>query len=294
MTATTKHAYLIMAHNEPRLLEHLISCLDHERNDIYIHIDRKANFDGCMLSAVQSRLYVLPERLDGHWGDFSLVEIELLLFKEAHARGKYAYYHLLSGVDMPIKSQDEIHAYCDQHSGTEFIGFADAPKQELHWRSQHYFLFPGEFQSANLGKRLLRTVFARLQSCVGYRRCRLKVKKGAQWCSVTEAFVVYLLEKEEQIRSDFSHTYCPDELYIQTLCWNSRFKNAIFDKENEFLSCKRFIKWVDGSLLPLTEDDLGTMLNSPCWFARKFSNSNWRLVKALKKELNEREPILCH
>lgn len=36
-----KHAYLILAHNEPELLSLLIERLDDARNDIYIHFDRK-------------------------------------------------------------------------------------------------------------------------------------------------------------------------------------------------------------------------------------------------------------
>ncbi len=36
-----RHAYLIMAHNEFHMLKKLINELDDERNDIYIHIDRK-------------------------------------------------------------------------------------------------------------------------------------------------------------------------------------------------------------------------------------------------------------
>ena len=36
-----KHAYLILAHNEFGLLQTLICYLDDERNDIYVHIDRK-------------------------------------------------------------------------------------------------------------------------------------------------------------------------------------------------------------------------------------------------------------
>ena len=37
-----KHAYLILAHTHLRQLRTLLSLLDDPRNDIYIHIDRKA------------------------------------------------------------------------------------------------------------------------------------------------------------------------------------------------------------------------------------------------------------
>ena len=37
-----KHAYLIIAHNEWEILHTLLTMLDDERNDIYLHIDRRA------------------------------------------------------------------------------------------------------------------------------------------------------------------------------------------------------------------------------------------------------------
>ena len=37
-----RHAYLIMAHNHFGFLKELLGCLDDSRNDIYLHIDRKA------------------------------------------------------------------------------------------------------------------------------------------------------------------------------------------------------------------------------------------------------------
>ena len=38
-----KHAFLIMAHGSLPLLRVLLSMLDDERNDIFLHIDRKSD-----------------------------------------------------------------------------------------------------------------------------------------------------------------------------------------------------------------------------------------------------------
>ena len=40
-----KHAYCIMAHNNWAQLQMLIDCLDDMRNDIFLHIDKKALTD---------------------------------------------------------------------------------------------------------------------------------------------------------------------------------------------------------------------------------------------------------
>lgn len=281
-----KHAYLIIAHNEPEILQLLLSSLDDVRNDIYVHIDKKASFDGTMLRTVKSGLHVLPVRMDARWGDFSLVEIELLLFQEAYSHGSYAYYHLLSGVDLPVKSQDYIHRYCDEHQGKEFIGIAQHVSQrELDWRSQHWFVYSRDFQSGNLFKKIVRGVLARMQSLIGYRRTSLQVKKGSQWCSITHDFVQYLLQNKLLIRKIFNHTYCPDELFIQTLCWNSEFKNRIYNPNDEFEGCKRYIKWENGVLQPLTLQEVDDMILSSRWFARKFTSDNKHVVMEVVKRI---------
>lgn len=279
-----KHAYLIIAHNELEILQQLLFLLDDERNDIYVHIDRKASFDASVLRTVKSCLHVLPIRIDACWGDFSLVNIELALFKEAYSNGPYAYYHLLSGVDLPIKSQDYIHTYCDVHQGREFIGIANhATQREIDWRSQHWFVFPRDFQSNNMIKKFIRAIFARLQSFVRYRRTQLEVKKGCQWCSITHDFVGYLLQNIDLIRRTFSHTYCPDEMFIQTLCWNSEFRKQIYNASDEFEGCKRYIKWVNGVLQPLEMEEVPYMVLSSKWFARKFSAQRMVVVENLLK-----------
>lgn len=281
-----KHAYLIIAHSSFGLLQELLSALDDVRNDIYVHIDKKANVNEKDFQVEHSKLMFLPIRLDGRWGDFSLVQIELLLFEAAHEKGCYEYYHLLSGVDFPIKSQNYIHEFCSRHSGREFLGFADASDDEIYWRAQHYFLFPRDFQSKNLLKKVFRALFARLQSLVGYTRIREEVKKGCQWCSISHAFVAYILQHKDYIYSKFNHTYCPDEMFLQTLCWNSPFKHRIYDVKDEFGSCKRYIKWKDGVNIQIMDnEDIGSLLDSEKWFARKFTERGAGLLGAIRDKI---------
>ena len=121
----------------------------------------------------------------------------------------------------------------------------------------------------------------------GCRRIRCEVKKGAQWCSVTHEFVQYLLSRKEYIRKYFKGTYCPDELVIQTLCWNSSFREKVCNASDEFEGCKRYIKWKDGELLPVTASDIDEMLDSDKWFARKFSSENYSVISVLAKGVSK-------
>ena len=170
------HAYLILAHNDPSLLKTLVSCLDDSRNDIYVHWDAKSG-EAPELQTNNAHLYVLENRVKVNWAGFSMVEAEYRLFKAAYDNGPYVYYHLLSGADLPIKSQDYIHEKCAEMRGTEFIAFADAPQSEIDYRVQHFFLFPEKFKGAGIVKKAIRSICLIAQDLDGYRRTDVTVKK---------------------------------------------------------------------------------------------------------------------
>ena len=100
-----KHAYLIIAHNEYPVLRALLSMLDDERNDIFLHIDHRSMELYEKIHSVQmqrANLHILSTRNKVYWGDLSQVETEYLLLETASAKEAYSYYHLLSGTDLPI------------------------------------------------------------------------------------------------------------------------------------------------------------------------------------------------
>ena len=106
MGAMEKHAFLIIAHTDWSLLKTLVSLLDYELNDIYIHIDAKVPAKAIPdIICSKSNLYMLEHRISVAWGDISVVEAEYLLFEIAYNNSHYGYYHLLSGVDLPLKSK---------------------------------------------------------------------------------------------------------------------------------------------------------------------------------------------
>ena len=82
----TKHAYLIIAHNEEKVLQYLIKSIDDVRNDIYINIDKKSkelNEKELAKCLRYSNIYFLHE--DVRWGDQSQVHCEILLPNSFHA-----------------------------------------------------------------------------------------------------------------------------------------------------------------------------------------------------------------
>ncbi|MEI3469471.1 MAG: beta-1,6-N-acetylglucosaminyltransferase [Bacteroides intestinalis] len=124
-----KHAYLIIAHNEYPVLRALLSMLDDERNDIYLHIDQRAAelYEKIYpLQMQRAGLHILSARNKVYWGDLSQVETEYLLLETASAKESYSYYHLLSGTDLPIQTQDYIHSFFQINAGKEFVNIGSA------------------------------------------------------------------------------------------------------------------------------------------------------------------------
>jgi hypothetical protein len=292
-----KHAYLIIAHNEFEILKLQVVALDDERNDIYIHFDAKC-CELPLLECTESNLYILPDRIDVRWGDYSQIETELLLFEYAHEMQSkkgisYQYYHLISGVDIPLKSQDYIHDFFNRNNGKEFLGFYQGNfEMELRKKVQMYYLFPKHFSKTrkfNL-RNIVRALFCRFQFFVGYRRNKdIDLVRGTNWTCITNDFVEFLLSKKKEIYRRFSHTFCADEVYKHTLCWNSSFKDRIYNSNNEAFGCMREINWVikeNESFLPsFTMCDYKRLKDSPMLFARKFDSTNIDIVERLLSEL---------
>ena len=276
-----RHAWLILTHGNFEILEKQLRFLDSENADIFIHLDAKVkNFDFARFSAVPEKSRVtFVDRVSISWGHFSMVEAELNLLSAA-VPGGYDYCHLLSGVDVPVKSREYIEAYFTRAPGTNYVSFL-AP--EISRADRYRVMFHYPMQRYNIRKpavrRTLRNLSAAMQLGFGIDRTRrlpdgFVFQKGAQWFSITHALAAYLLEKEGEIRDIFSDTYCPDEMFVQTEIINSPFRDTLPEHafENDYASCLRYIDWQRGNPYTFTDADLGELLAAPetALFARKF------------------------
>lgn len=279
-----KHAYLILAHKNFGQLSKLIELLDDPRNDIFVHVDAKArNFNRKDWEDVtrHSKLVILPERIKVNWGGVSIMRTELALLKRATSEGRYDYYHLLSGMDMPIKTQDEIHAFFDSHKGYEFINLWKFKKSTLS-RFRYFTIFPeGE---ARFRTRIINHIFKGLQMAVGFRINRdVDFRFGSQWFSITDDLARYVVSKEDWLEKVFRHTSTCDEIFLPTLIGNSEFKDHLFVLQNVKnqkevnLSNMRFIDWTRGESIRhpwvFRADDMSLLESVDHLWARKFDET---------------------
>lgn len=298
-----RHAYLILAHKNLNQLRKLIELLDDSRNDIFVHVDSKLsdfNPDEWKKVVSKSSLIFLPDRIRVNWGGVSIMRAEILLLKAATSTNRYDYYHLLSGMDLPLKTQDQIHRFFDANLGNEFINLWEFKKSNLS-RFSYYTIFPeGE---SKFRTRIVNHIFKGLQMAVGFRINRgIEFRMGSQWFSITDDLARYVVEKEDWLEKVFRHTSTCDEIFLPTLVCNSTFRNNLYDpkvvksQRDVNMSNMRFIDWTRGESVrhPWTfrEEDYDLLMGVDHMWARKFDENVDsviidRIYYTLKKQASE-------
>lgn len=262
-TGSQRHAYLIIAHNNFAQLQTLLSLLDDSRNDIYLHIDKKSrSFRPEMVHTRHAGLILIP-RISVFWGGYSQIQCELNLLKAA-LPGNYRYYHLLSGQDLPLKSQDQIHSFFREQDGAEFIEFDDVANREhtTDFRFQYYhFLIDPAGRFPRIPASVLRTIERKLwtvQRRLGIRRpTLLPIYKGTNWFSITHSLAAHIVSREDLIRRQFSYSWCGDELFLQSIAMDSPCREKIVN------NCLRAIDWERGEPYIYHKEDVPQLLSSP-------------------------------
>ncbi|MCH5229088.1 MAG: hypothetical protein J1F12_03715 [Muribaculaceae bacterium] len=294
-----KHAYCIIAHNDPYCLGVLLETLQHEDNDIFLLIDKKTpgSFEEKLPQKIKN-LHIIPaeKRININWGGVSSIKAELLLFKEAVNNGNYNFIHLLSGADLPLKRQEDIHRFFANISpDANFIAFSEGREIEenVEFKTGYYHPFV-EFQRfrkegnplhliQDLAAKTIRKSFVGLQKLAGYKRKwgDLKLKKGSNWVTLSPAFTRYLIEKEDFILKKFRGVICSDEIFIHTMLYNSPFRHTVI---NDNL---RYIDWRRGTPYVFKSEDFVELMQSRAFFARKFSSSvDKKIIDKIKNKIS--------
>ena len=275
-----KQAFVVMAHNKWEMLLRLLERLDDSRFDVWLHIDA----DSVVPEEVQKRLesgfsnLKLLQRHKLWWADVSIVDAELSCFGQVLLSGReYSHIHLLSGQDLPLKSNSGIVEFFNAHDGEEFLELTD----ELtiaHVRCVNVFTRDFGYKNGKslvayrLKKSLNKTLHALEKMILMHKWYRRDTdfRKGSQWVSITPSLAQLLVQQREQIVQFYKRSFAPDEFFIQTAAWNSGFREHISKLPS------RHIVW-ERKHTPhprtFTIGDLESLKASGACFARKFDNA---------------------
>ena len=305
-----KQAYLIIAHNKIEQLKFLLSLLDYEKHDIFILFDRKAKITEKQkneLSQIVMKSSVFFTReIPIYWGDYSQVEAELALFETAAKQEQYSMYHLLSGVDLPLDTAENIYNFFNSRKEYNFLTMVS---EELYIRNKVYERVAFKTMLPYLTVRTVNNNFLRsvlkiyrkfeveLQRIFKvdcFKKFNLELKYASNWCSLNKEAVDILLEEKQLIATIFKNTKVNDELFIPTVLQKHQLLDTVYsieptnDKPTDFQGNLRYINWWDGSPYTWTDssDDIDQLKRGKALghkFSRKFD---------LEKYPNLKEEIL--
>ncbi len=295
-----KNAYCIIAHNNFNLLSELLAFLDDSNNDIYVHLDKKIRNAKGIIKSLQSNCQrasiIFIRRINVNWGGESQVKCEIELLKAATEK-YHDYYHLISGVDVPLKTQNEMNLFLKANYGKQFISIEEGINCEAWMNRFEYFHFFSEmlrwYQSIRWINWIIRMpyrIFYRVQKIFKVRRKHgVQFRKGSQWFSVTHECVLFLIQKyESKYQRLFRWTFCPDEHVFQTILFNEEHEFELSNMRDNSRNL-RYIDWERGHPYIFRLNDYDELMLRPEFFARKFdaivdSNIVNKIYSTLKRK----------
>lgn len=281
-----RHAILITTHDNVEISKNLLSLYDDKNIDFYFLIDKKAkSYNEEVLKDIckKSNVYFVP-KINIYWGSFSQIQAEYIL--ENAVKKSYDYYHLISGCDIPLYTKNEFFDFFEQNKGKEFVEYSPkeiAEKNKVQDRVKYYYAFMESVREKSAIKRkpktFLREFFLKLQKLLKIDRTKGKeFQYGSNWFDITDDFAKYVLKNKPWVIKHFKKTCCADELFLQTLLFNSPFYSNNYyclNEKNRILQRNRYTDWTRGQPYTFKKEDYNEIINiKESLFIRKFNYKN--------------------
>jgi len=279
-----KIGYCIICHRNTNILRTTIEILWQGNNDIYLHVDKKANIED--FYEYTNKVHFMKHRIDITWASFSQIQATLAILSEV-SRKKYDYVCLLSGDCLPLKNSEEIKGFLSKNKGKEYIGIQKKPDNlelENNIKYEHSNLY------LKRRKNVFQSIMFKIQRHIeppkinpGYKSLP-QLYKGANWFCLSGELCNYILkylQYNQWYSKAFEKSFCADEVFFQTIIMNSKYRDKIYNYNKEYDDnhmALRYIDWNSGPEYPkiLTEEDFTNIKateNGDCIFARKFSEN---------------------
>lgn len=262
-----KHAICVIGYGEnAAVLQKTINILDDNDIDFFIHWDSKYKLP--KLYSNHSHIYFIKNRISVKWGSFTQIKAELLLLKLVENRNIYDYVHLISSNDIPLMTPTYFKKFFNHEV---YIGFDKKfTQKEAIKRVGYYYPSNIDFRKHKFIRKFLicENKYFKINRLRNHPN--LKIEKGPNWFSIKTKYINEILNSNIKI---FEHSYCADELFIQTIL--QRFKSYQIKSEDDNKQAVRYIDWHRGGPYIFTINDVAELkskVNTKYAFARKIKN----------------------
>lgn len=282
-------AFLVLAHKNPGQLEYLAEALTEDGDDVYIHIDKKADF----AFKETENVFVIPKEKSYSisWGSIEMVYATLRLLEEANKKD-YDYICLLSGQDLPLYSIRKIKEFLDADGKSNYIDVA--VQNDMQRRKSLKLVetdYPEWISLDRISVKIIKNIYMLISGGTGHTFSFLKKKPpldfkiyfGSQWWmlnSETAIYVEKICKENPQILRYFEKTIVPDESFFQTIVMNSEYSKSV--KESLM-----FVNWMNNKRSPEVICDriiVEAARKQGKVFARKFDFENQNSLKRILTE----------
>ena len=242
-----KIAYLILAHNNPKHLQRLITSLSSSASSFFIHLDQKSDCAD-FASIKGENIYFIKNNIAVFWGDFSIVEATLILLRTALlAQHNFERFVLLSGADYPIRSTAHIESFFEARKTEEFIDLQSSGKWykiNLCNGLTNYYIRPTYYNAivVKVINKIIKLSRIYRRDYKTYLGALLPYGGSAWWALSREAcdFILNFVKNNNKIVNFFKNTSIPDESFFQIILGNSNFKSKI-------VSSVTYVDWANPS-----------------------------------------------
>lgn len=296
MEQRKKIAFLIAAHSDPPHLQRLVDVLDADA-DFFIHIDKKQPIAPFTERINKPNVAFLTDddRVKVYWGGFSQVQATLNLLKACMVAGDrqqvtYTKIVFLSGADYPIKSNNYIRCFFEEHTDTNFIrgmNITRANTAKYNYCIRNYLFFNFQLRSSILTRvtRKFLNVTANWFSgkpnyIVTEQGKHMDIFHGSSWWALNSDVVQYILtqaDRYDEACRYFKLSLASDEKFFHTLFFNSVYAGSN-EKEGEepyvpYTSAFANLHLIDPSLQKwFGPEDFDAIRSSEKLFVRKVSS----------------------
>jgi hypothetical protein len=278
--------YFILAHKKPDQLKELIAMLQDGKSFFFIHLDKNVAIN--LFGSIQQMegCYFIKKREQGRWGGFGIVQatlngmMEIQEFMKANHESVNYQCILLSGEDLPLKSNEKMHAFLENKPETSFIPHWKLPYDKWWngglFRFESVYVFdynkhPKAHYWLNKIIRKLKLDFLFPINRIKKQYPDLELYGSSQWMilskNLMESIVKESIDKQEFMKL-FKQVLLPDELYIITLIQNFLKKESIFIQNSP--THLIVFKGVDANPQYLSVEDIKKYNSETTLFARKF------------------------
>ena len=295
--------YLVLAHKDFDQVQLLINKIKTKNSKIYVHVDGKVKVFPKLKNTT-----LIKDRIRTNWWWFSLVKCELNGIKEIYKNMKeWDHLVVISWQCRPIQKMEDIEKYINALGDESCLDYENITKESTQKVDRYYFN-DLKLYMPHLDKWLYTLINDKLWHNMRWTKIPMTtvilsyivslilpkrkyllsnytLYKWWQWICLSQKHVKWMMEflkteKWKKFYNSFKFTNCSDEIFFQTLIYNSPMKDEV---RNETLWYLERIETASSPYI-LTTDYYDKIKKSWKLFARKFDiNVDRDIVERLEK-----------